>query len=142
VWVNDHKEIEINEFVRCAIDFSEEILSFQHARAAKLTGFHSRTESYPGWMGDESNPLARAMDRVWRRQTGRPLEITAIHVGLEPSVLGAKAPGLVMVSTGPDILDAHSTQERSPIASLPPYVRLLAGTVEEICRMREDGGQP
>lgn len=134
VRVNDRGEMEVSEFIRCTADLSEEMLAFQHARAARLTGFHSQAERYPGWMGDGSNPLAQAMDRVWRRQTGRPLEITAIHVGLEPSVLGAKVPSLVMVSTGPDILDAHSTQERAPIASLPPYVRLLAGTVDEICK--------
>lgn len=134
LYVNADKEIEIDEFIRCAIDFSEEILGFQHARAAKLTGFHSRVNSYPGWMGDTDNPLAKTMDRVWRRMTGRPLEISAVHVGLEPSVLGAKAPGMIMVSSGPDIFDPHSTEERAPVDSLPRYVRLLAGTVEEISR--------
>lgn len=134
LWVNDHKEIEIGAFMRCAIDFSEEILAFQHARAAKLTGFHAAVDSYPGWMGDAENPLAKLMDRIYRRQTGRSMEITAVHVGLEPSVLGAKAPGLVMVNTGPDINNPHSTDEHAPLENLPAYVRLLAGTLESLAK--------
>ena len=41
----------------------------------------------------------------FRAAAGREMEVTAVHVGLEPSVLGEKAPGMTMVSTGPDILD-------------------------------------
>ena len=130
--VNDDKEIEIDVFLRCAIDFSEEILAFQHARAAKLTGFHVSVDSYPGWMGGLDNPLAKLMDRVCRRQTGRKLDITAVHVGLEPSVLGAKNPELIMVNTGPDIANPHSTDEHAPLKNLPAYVRLLAGTLEAL----------
>ena len=72
------------------------------------------------------------MDRVYRRQTGRKLDITAVHVGLEPSVLGAKNPDLVMVNTGPDIRNPHSTDEHAPLNNLPAYVRLLAGTLEAL----------
>ena len=37
-----------------------------------------------------------------------------------------------IVSTGPDIVDPHSTEERVRLSSLPPYIRLLAGTLEEL----------
>lgn len=134
LWVNEHREIEVSAFMRCAIDFSEEILAFQHIRAAKLTGFHASVDAYPGWMGDSGNRLAGIMSRVFRRQTGRTMEIAAVHVGLEPSVLGAKAPGLVMVNTGPDIVNPHSTDEHAPLHELPGYVRLLAGTLEELAK--------
>jgi dipeptidase D len=134
VFVNEHKEIEINCFVRCAIGFSEEIIGFQHARAARLTGFHTVAESYPGWAGDGSNPLAQRMSAIYKRLTGKPMDITAVHVGLEPSVLGAKHPDMVMVSTGPDILNPHSTDEHAPVQGLATYVRLLAGTLDELSR--------
>lgn len=132
VFVNEHKEIEVNCFVRCAIGFSEEIIGFQHARAARLTGFHAEIDSYPGWAGDDSNPLARRMAAVYQRLTGQSMEVTAVHVGLEPSVLGAKNPAMVMVSTGPDILNPHSTDEHAPVAGLGVYVRLLKETLEEL----------
>lgn len=132
VYVNERKEIEVDCFVRCAIGFSEEILGFQNARAAKITGFHTHVESYPGWAGDESNPLARRMADIYKRLTGREMEITAVHIGLEPSVLGAKNPDMVMVSTGPDIFNPHSTDEHAPVAGLGTYVRLLQKTLEEL----------
>ena len=71
------------------------------------------------------------LDRVYRAQTGRGLEINMVHVGLEPSVFRAKARGLVMASTGPDIMDAHSVDERAPLAGLADYALLLAGLLEE-----------
>ena len=137
VLVNDQGEIEIDSFVRCAIDFSEEIIAFQHARAARLTGFTVAARSYPGWMGDRSNPLARTMSRVYQRLTGRGLNVTAVHIGLEPSVLGAKAPHMVMVSTGPDIANPHSTDEHAPVEGLSTYVRLLAGTLAELAGLKK-----
>ena len=53
-------------------------------------------------------------------------------MGLEPSVFRAKAPGLVMASAGPDILDAHSVDERAPLDGLPDYALLLAGAMEAL----------
>ncbi|CUP26490.1 hypothetical protein HMPREF0995_00711 [Lachnospiraceae bacterium 7_1_58FAA] len=90
-----------------------------------------------GHSGDDinrgrANPLAAVLGRVWWEQTGRTLELSAVHVGLEPSVFRAKAPGLVMASAGPDILDAHSVDERAPLDGLPDYALLLAGAMEAL----------
>jgi dipeptidase D len=137
VFVGDDHEIEIDCFVRCAIGFSEKIIGFQHARAARLTGFHAEADSYPGWAGDDTNPLARRMSAIYKRLTGQAMEITAVHVGLEPSVLGAKRPDMVMVSTGPDILNPHSTDEHAPVKGLATYVHLLAGTLDELSRVQK-----
>ena len=91
-------------------------------------------DSYPGWAGDTSNPLARRMAAIYRTLTGQDMDITAVHIGLETSVLGAKNPDMVMVSTGPDILNPHSTDEHAPVAGLATYVRLLAATLEELSK--------
>ena len=110
----------------------EEELAARHAALGAEHGFAARISGYPGWPADRDNPLASLLERVWREQTGRTLELTAVHVGLEPSVLRAKAPGLVMASTGPDILDAHSVDERAPLAGLADYALLLAGAMEAL----------
>lgn len=133
VWARDG-EIRAAEFLRCTDPAAERAMAAAHAALAGRTGFAVAASGYPGWVGDAANPLARLMDGVYRRETGRGMEITAVHVGLEPSCFQAKAPGLVMVSTGPDILDAHAVTERAPLASLPPYAALLAGTLEELSR--------
>ena len=118
-------------FLRSARREDEEAMAADNRRLAEQAGFSLKVTGYPGWPGDKNNPLARALDRVYRVQTGRGLEVSAVHVGLEPSVLREKAPGLVMASTGPEILDAHSVDERAPLAGLADYALLLAGLLEE-----------
>ena len=75
----------------------------------------------PSWPGDRANPWRRCWAGGVAERTGRTLELSAVHVGLEPSVFRAKAPGLVAASAGPDILDAHSVDERAPLDELPDY---------------------
>lgn len=93
--------------------------------------FAGEVERYPGWPGGRSNRLARALSGLYEAQNGRPLELRSLHVGLEPAVFLEKNPKLTMVSIGPDILDAHSVSERVPLASIPPFVRLLAAALED-----------
>jgi len=124
--------LQVCTFLRAARQTEEAELAHRHEALAKAHGFTGTVTGYPGWPGDRANPLAAVLDGVWRQQTGHGLEIGAVHVGLEPSVFQAKAPGLVMASTGPDILDAHSVDERAPLDTIPDYVLLLAGTLEAL----------
>ena len=124
--------LRVRTFLRAAREEDEAELAGRHAALGAEHGFTVRVSGYPGWPGDRNNPLARVLERVWREQTGRSLEIGAVHTGLEPSVLRAKAPALTMVSTGPEILDAHSVDERAPLDGLADYALLLAGTMEAL----------
>ena len=119
-------------FIRAARREDEETLAGQHRQAMENAGFSCRSDGYPGWPERAENPLADTLAAVWKGLTGREMTIEAVHVGLEPSVLGAKNPALIMVNTGPDILDPHSLDERAPLAGLPDYVRLLAGTLDRL----------
>lgn len=137
VWTEEGA-VHAAAFLRCVQGEEEAALAARHRSLAEALGFSVHTTGYPGWAGSASNPLAVQMAEVFRRETGRTAEIAAVHVGLEPSIFQAKAPGLIMVSTGPDILDAHAVTERAPLASLPPYAALLAGTLEVLSA----GGPP
>lgn len=124
--------LEVDCFIRAARDEDTNALHSQHASA--MIGFGVQCNGYPGWPERENNPLVNAMQKVWKGLTGQGMEVAAVHVGLEPSVLGAKNPGMCMVNTGPEILDAHSLDERAPLVGLPLYVRLLAGTLNELSK--------
>ena len=132
VRVSEDGELEVDCFVRSAGEFTEEIIGYQHGRLAQLNGFRTQLHRYPGWAGDADNPLAKKMAEIYRRLIGKEMEITAVHVGLEPGVLGAKNPNMIMVSTGPDIHNPHSVDESAPVAGIATYVRLLQQTLEEI----------
>ena len=123
---------EVCAFLRSARPEWEAELAGRHMALGTAHGFSLSVTGYPGWPGDRANPLAAVLGRVWWEQTGRTLELSAVHVGLEPSVFRAKAPGLVMASAGPDILDAHSVDERAPLDGLPDYALLLAGAMEAL----------
>jgi dipeptidase D len=126
--------VEVACFLRAARPEDEAALSAQHRQVMEAAGFSVQTNGYPGWPERPDNPLAHALTQVWNELTGQEMVLERVHVGLEPSVLGEKNRDLYMVSTGPDILDPHSLDERAPVASLPRYVRLLAGTLERLSR--------
>ncbi len=84
---------EVCAFLRSARPEWEAELAGRHMALGAAHGFSLSVTGYPGWPGDRANPLAAVLGRVWREQTGRTLELSAVHVGLEPSVFRAKAPG-------------------------------------------------
>ena len=57
---------------------------------------------------------------------------TAIHAGLEVSDIGAKHPGMDMISIGPTVLDVHTPNERIDVASVKKVFDLLADTLKRI----------
>ena len=119
-------------YTRTALEFDGEMILHRHLCAARLTGFSLSYGGYPSWNGDRNAPMIRAMADIYRAVTGEELEVTGVHVGLEPAVLGAMNPSMEMVVTGPEILDPHSVNERAPVEGLPVYVELLKKTLEWI----------
>ncbi len=134
LWLNENGEAELNCFIRSADPDHEEAVCAANRAAAEALGFALTLSGYPGWPGDDTNPLARRLAEVYRRITGEEMEITAVHVGLEPSVLGQMNPDMDMVVTGPDIIDPHSTGEHAPVAGLGVYARLLEGILDDLSR--------
>ncbi|MBM6938027.1 M20/M25/M40 family metallo-hydrolase [Pseudoflavonifractor phocaeensis] len=124
------KTLGVMAFLRCADQREEDRLAAAHDENARRHGFTlSALSRYPGWPGSPEDPLVGRVCAAFRRVEGREMEVSAVHVGLEPSVLGAKNPAMHLVSTGPDILDAHSVDERARLDTLPRYAALLAETV-------------
>lgn len=132
IGVNAQNQIEIRSMVRCAVDASEEIIAMQHKTAAEMAGFQMTVRGYKGWPGTTENPLAQLMDRLYFRQTGTHLHITAMHAGLETSAFYEKNPEMILVSAGMTVHNPHSLDENVEIASIPPYIRMLHSTLRAI----------
>ena len=73
--------------------------------------------AYPAWTPDPDSALAGFCARAYEQQTGKKAIVTAIHAGLECSVINSKCPGMDSVSIGPQMYDIHSTAERLSISS-------------------------
>ncbi|WP_462384654.1 M20/M25/M40 family metallo-hydrolase [Intestinibacillus massiliensis] len=132
VTVNGSGQVEVRSMVRCAVGANEEIIAMQHRRAAAMAGFTMTVGGYKGWPGTADNPLAQLMDRVYYRQNARHLHITSMHAGLETSAFYEKNPGMGIVSAGMTVRNPHSPDEHVEIVSIPPYVKMLHGTLRAI----------
>ena len=127
-------QVRLSCFIRASRQEDEDILSAQHSETAQKYGFSRTTDAYPGWPEKPGNHLTETLVKVWKDLTGADMEVAGVHVGLEPSVLGAKNPDMLLVNTGPDIFDPHCLDERAPLGGLANYARLLAGTLDELSR--------
>jgi dipeptidase D len=84
---------------------------------------------YPGWQPDmESELLARAR-KVYRDLFASEPVIQIIHAGLECGIIGAKYPGLEMVSIGPTIKNPHSPDETLVLPTLEKVRRFTAALI-------------
>lgn len=80
---------------------------------------------YPAWEPDlESKPL-QVLQETYRENFNDELQVQVIHAGLETGLIGEQYPHLQMVSFGPDIVGAHSPDEKVNIESVDKFYTLL-----------------
>ena len=80
---------------------------------------------YPGWAPNPGSPLLALCQAVYRREFGGESTVQVIHAGLECGIIGAKYPGLDIVSFGPTIRGAHAPGEAVDIGSVGRCWHLL-----------------
>jgi dipeptidase D len=85
-----------------------------------------------GWRPNLNSTALAVVQRVYESLFGQAPVVTAVHAWLETAVIGAKVPGLDMVSFGPQIEGAHSPDERVRISTVERFWRLLVGVVDEV----------
>jgi dipeptidase D len=103
--------------------------------AARLAGGSLElVQADPGWRPNLDSAALAASRRVYERLFGEAPIVTAVHAWLETAVIGARVPGLDMVSFGPQIEAPHSPDERVSIPTVERFWRLLAGVVDELSR--------
>jgi dipeptidase D len=100
---------------------------------AELAGTEiEETEGYPGWKPNLESPTLNRFREIHRRALGSDPELRAIHAGLECGVLGVKFSGMDMISFGPEILGAHSPDERVKVETVGRFYGLLGEVLKEL----------
>lgn len=107
----------------------EKELASHWAKIEAKTAFHS---SYPAWEYKENSVLRQTVKDAYLEQTGKEMNITAIHAGLECGIFCGKIEGLDCVSMGPDIYDIHSFDERLSKKSAENVFCLLLSVLEKL----------
>ena len=87
---------------------------------------------YPGWAPRPDSALLRVMREVYVRRFGEEPLVEACHAGLECGLVGAKYPGMEMISFGPTIRGAHSPDERVQVSSVAKVWGYLVEVLAEL----------
>ena len=112
----------------CSIALANQIRSLfaLSGTAVELSGH------YPGWTPNPDSPLLALCQRVYRHDFKGESRVQVIHAGLECGIIGAKYPGLDIVSFGPTIHGAHAPGESVEIASVGQCWQLLTAILAEL----------
>jgi dipeptidase D len=102
--------------------------------AARLGGGSLEVKhNYNGWRPDLDSALLALARRVFEERLGEEPRVTAVHAGLETSVIGSKVDRrLDMLAIGPQIEFPHSPDERVKIPTVERFWKLLAGLVDDL----------
>lgn len=115
-----------NLMVRSLVDDQTRALAHDIVAAFENAGCDVATSgAYPGWEPQPASPLLAKCRAVYADEFGMEAGIQVIHAGLECSIIGAKYPGLDMLSFGPTIRGPHAPGERVEIASVAHAWALL-----------------
>lgn len=119
--------------VRSLVDSAVEHLAYVAKSAFSLIQADVKLENgYPGWRPDPNAGLLKHFLTVHTNVMGHEANVKVIHAGLECGIIGAKYPGMEMVSFGPNIRGAHSPTERMEIDSVGDFWRLLVALLESV----------
>ncbi len=77
-----------------------------------------RGNGYPGWKPNPESKLLKQAVKIYQDLYQKEPAIEAIHAGLECGLIGSKYEGMDMISIGPTVKGAHTTDERLKIESL------------------------
>jgi dipeptidase D len=87
---------------------------------------------YPGWQPAPDASITKLMSMLYSEMFGDEAHVSACHAGLECGIIGSHFPGMEMISFGPNILGAHSPDEKVQISSVKKFWRFLIETLNRI----------
>ncbi len=119
-------EISIEISARSSVDDELEAFRRSMVQLGYLTNWQvEKTPSYPGWNPEPDNPFLKYITQQYKEVYEKEIVVEAIHAGLECGVIGAKIPGIQMVSVGPTIQHPHTPEERVNIQSVATFYQYL-----------------
>ncbi len=129
------EKIQIGTSQRSSIESAKINTSDSVTAIFELAGADvNTTMGYPGWRPDMQSELLKLGKKIYSEMFGNEPEVKAIHAGLETGLLGAKYPGLDMISFGPTIQGAHSPTEKVNITDIEKFYKILKSYLFELAK--------
>ena len=126
------------EFGICCRSFSQYGLNVIHEKVTsllELSGMKYKSYKYirgPEWTPDFNSRIANIAKITYKEIFGEDISIEAIHAGLECGVFKSHNPELEIISIGPTILGAHSTDERLRVSSVVKIWKFIVNFLEKL----------
>ncbi len=128
--VSDGTTIKLQCLLRSSVDTEKGELAGAISSVFELAGANVELSgSYSGWNPNMKSPILHTMLESYEKLYGKRPSVTAIHAGLECGIIGAKYPGMDMISFGPTICYPHSPDEKVEIASVEKFYDFLLNTL-------------
>jgi dipeptidase D len=87
---------------------------------------------YPGWTPNFNSKILALTKNTYAELFKKAIEVKAIHAGLECGILKKIFPNMEMISIGPNIVGAHSPDERISVQSVEKIWDFLIILLEKI----------
>ncbi len=126
-------QFSIQCLTRSAVDSEKMDLARSIAGTLELCGASVTTSGdYPGWTPRPEATIVKLMSDLYTETFGHAPSVNACHAGLECGILGKNYPEMEMISFGPNIVGAHSPDERVQVSSVQKFWGLLLKTLVAI----------
>lgn len=87
---------------------------------------------YPGWAFDPNSALRQVLVDTWVQHSDKPVQVVAVHAGLECGLFCEKLSGLDAVSMGPNMQDIHTHRERLHVPSVGRVYTFLCDALSRL----------
>ena len=122
----DSKGITLRQMVRSSSTEKMDEIRRKTKKLAKNVHFSfTDQKGSHAWPVNPDSTLVPNITSAYRELTGKDMQVTAIHAGLECGAFSELDPGLDMASIGPDIVGAHSPDETLDLNSVPLIFHLM-----------------
>jgi dipeptidase D len=129
----DKAKINILTSQRSSVESSIHDIAGKVIAHGTLAGFsYTGKDPYPAWTPNPESKLLKMAVEVHKGLFLKKPQVKAMHAGLECGIIGKKYPGIDMISFGPDVMGAHSPDERADIKSVENFWNFLKKIVEKI----------
>lgn len=126
-------EFSLQCLTRSSVDSEKMDLARTITAVFELCGAKVATAgNYPGWTPKPEAAIVKLMTNLYTDTFGHQPHVNACHAGLECGILGKNYPTMEMISFGPNIVGAHSPDERVQISSVQKFWGLLLKTLQRI----------
>jgi dipeptidase D len=123
----------IQNLTRSSVDSEKMDVARSLQSACELAGARVDFKgSYSGWTPKPETPIVKLMSDLYREMFQKEPLVDACHAGLECGIIGTNYPNMQMISFGPNILGAHSPDEKVQISSVQKFWKYLLETLKRI----------